>query len=252
LNDTPIILLHGLLHSREIWSELHFDNNQTVLKPDLPGFGSRAALPRFELFFEHYIEWYDTYIADASHGRPPVIVADSLSAIVILYLLQRKRLKYSHLFLIGCPFEGLPRYLRAINDLIPLGRVLSLYKIMPKSLRYFIIGKANCITLHNKNINLPLLDNCLKNSDVSTVDALIKNLVNPFKMPVESTDDITVVRGEHDKLVSKETSINLSRLLTAQYHEIKNAGHTPMLENPAQLTNLISSVIIRIRESNGI
>ena len=248
-NGPSILFIHGWLHSGERWNSIMelLSKQYTVFAPDLPGFGKSPPLDSKYITIRSYEEIIDKFIIKILHGRELfAIVADSLGALLIINLLNKGHILSKRILISGCPIDGLPSILLPFKLKGLISFSLAIIKILPNWMSKIIIKLLSLVTINKyKNIDNIIIKDAL-HAHPKTAELFFKEI---FKSDIKkiniNTNNlyITVVRGEKDRIVSRETSINLATILNANYHEIKNAGHTPMLENTSKYKNALSNLL---------
>lgn len=243
---SPILFLHGWLHSGVVWREVtdYFSSDYTTIEVDLPGFGKSSAIDSVDFSLTDYGEYLHHFISEVTHGKQkPIIVADSLSAILCLQILQEQNFRYRHLFLMGCPLDGLPFYISILSRTNSIKLFLPAVRCLPEWITTVFVKHLNFVTLWNRSINAKPLINSAKRADPRSAQNLLALISGPYK-PITNnlTENITLIRGNHDRLVQIKTLKKLSSCLNnAPIIEIPHSGHSVMLENPLKLIECISN-----------
>lgn len=281
MRNNPVVLLHGWLHSSEIWGQVKALDKKglTFLSPDLPGFGNMPLPDEHEGPVASLTIFVQRYLQGVFNQQGPcVVIADSLSGIIMLNLLTsdflqdvsvtRKQESQSrvpgahsedltfssrtdqnairHIVLLGTPVDGLPVLLRYSRKITPLQYLINRFKTVPEDIAHAIIRYGNHFTMHNRTVELGPLISGLRQADSDFSVRLFDNLMSPYEpRKIQNPENIpvTVLRGRHDKIVSAKSSRQLAHLLDASYKEIPDSGHTPMLENPQALLSIIYDIL---------
>jgi len=208
--------------------------------PDLPGFGNSKPISKNGQALVQFSEVVYHFLLNVSeNGKPPVIVADSLSAVVMLRLLSSKQLKYDKLFLLGCPANGLPGIVKGLRRFTPFHTLLTFAQHQPEKLLQFSLRYGNFLTMYNRSGDLAALIEAFKLADPESAVALFDAISEPMTETALTDISATVIRGKHDRIVTRDSSENLAILLGADYIEIEGSGHTPMIEKPKKLIQII-------------
>lgn len=247
-NGPTVLLLHGLMHSARRWGNLveTFSNGFRLYAPDLPGFGYSPPIRSQRIDLDTYAHILECLCAKLSNGREfHAVVADSLSGILVLKLLQRRKVLARRILLSGVPTSGIPSLskLAAHPKLFSLS--LSALRLLPSKIasRFIILGSF--ITVQNyKDIDEAFIDGVLE-ADPKTTSLLLKGICETRFDLVTYPDNlqIMIVRGERDKIASRKGLEQLAHHLRASYHELKNSGHTPMLESPQEFNRLVGNLL---------
>ena len=239
-----MIFLHGWLHSGNVWQHVadHFSSHFKTIAVDLPGFGSSSPLDLQNISFSEYGTYLNKFITEiTANSDEPVIIADSLSAILCLEMIKNNILKYHKLFLIGCPTDGLPFYIRLLAKSNSLRYLLPAVRILPDRAINLFIKHLNFITLWNRAIDSRPLIVSLRKADPNSAQVLLKSISNSYDLnALHYADNIIVLRGIKDQLVSRIASNKLCTALQyAAFFEISQSGHSVMLENPMELIDTV-------------
>lgn len=218
-----------------------------VYAPDLPGFGKSLPLETEHVTVDYYTRIISQLVNDfVPGGRLYGLVADSLGAIIAIELIEKRQLSNCRLLLSGCPADGLPLFLQ-------LGRIKGLVSTILKSIRrlprfmstylirFIALGTVNSL----KHVDSIIVRDALR-ADPVTAELILKELSRTRIEQINSTDAeliVAVVRGSKDLVVSRDTSLRLSRMLKAPYYEILNARHTPMLEKANDYAKILSDLL---------
>lgn len=241
-----MIFLHGWLHSGIVWDQVadHFSSHFKTIVVDLPGFGSSSPLDLNSISFSEYATYVNKFITKISaDSDAPIIIADSLSAILCLEMIKSNTLKYRKLFLLGCPVDGLPLYVRILGKSNSLHYLLSIIRIFPDWAINLFIKHLNFITLWNRKIDSRPLIESLKKADPITAQNLLMYISGSYNLnALVNAVNIIVIRGNKDHLVSRTASNKLYHTLqNASFFEITNSGHSIMLEKPMKLIVAINN-----------
>ncbi|PWN06359.1 alpha/beta fold hydrolase [Rhodohalobacter mucosus] len=241
-----MIFLHGWLHSGRVWKDIaeHFSSAFTTFEVDLPGFGKSSPIQPQNVTMTSYAEYIYHFINEVTnHTQKPVIVADSLSAILCLHILSNHKFKFRHLFLLGCPSDGLPNYIPALSKFIQLNWILRALRGLPDRVLKIFVKDLNVITLWNRSIDANPLIYSIKNVDPQSAHNLLAIMLEPYSPEINyPTSKITLLRGQYDRLAKPKTLEKLSAHLNdAPIIEIPDSGHSVMLENPLKLIECISN-----------
>lgn len=247
-NGRPVLFFHGWLHSGQIWQSMLplAAAGYRLIAPDLPGFGNSDAVTANENLFNQYCELNLQILNNfTDRDNPPAIVADSLSAVVMLILFSENELPCRHLVLLGCPSDGLPGIVKFLRKASPFSLILRAAQHQPEVILRTSLRYGNFLTMKNRNGNLNPLIRALKAADVYSSAALINEILDPMPELTPPSVPVTILRGEYDRIVSRQSSQNLANRLNAEYIEITGSGHTPMIEQPEKLMHELQQIIER-------
>lgn len=216
------------------------EQGHKLFAPDLPGFGNSEPISRNGQAFTSFSDTVYQLLKDFSKdGKEPVIIADSLSAVVMLQLFSCKKFRCQKLFLLGCPSDGLPTMIKEICKFTPFRMLLTFAQRQPKALIWFSLRYGNFITMYNRSGDLTYLIDAFKSADPVNAVALLDSILDPLPEIAPIDVPLTIVRGKHDRIVTRKSSEKLAMKLNAGYVEVEGAGHTPMIEKPDTLIQII-------------
>ena len=242
----PILFFHGWLHSGRIWQSMlpMVAGGYRLIAPDLPGFGESDAITANENLFNQYCDLNLQILNNfTDRDNPPVIVADSLSAVVMLMLFSENELPCRHLVLLGCPSDGLPGVIKFLRKATPFSLLLRAAQRQPEAILRTSLRYGNFLTMKNRNGNLNPLIHAIKSADIESSITLLDTILGPMSEFPPPTVPVTVLRGEFDRIVSRESSQKLAERLNAEYLEIQRSGHTPMIEQPETLIRNLQRIL---------
>jgi pimeloyl-ACP methyl ester carboxylesterase len=111
-----VILLHGWLHSKEIWGRIAplLSNDFRLIAIDLPGFGESPPLRKDTISISEYAQVINVALAALDRESKIIgIVADSLSGVILANAASLSSFpSVQSLAFSGCPFNGLPTALK--------------------------------------------------------------------------------------------------------------------------------------------
>lgn len=240
-----IIFLHGWLHSGKIWRNMLplTNHGYHLIAPDLPGFGKTRIFSQkkniniFSALTKKILDYF------TKENDPPIIVADSLSAVVMLRVFVESHTDCSHLILLGCPSDGLPNVVKFLRKATPFSSFLGLLKRQHPSRLHTLVRHMNILTMKHRTGNLKPLIYALKSVDIQWSIVLIDAILYPLPDIPRLSMPTTILRGEFDNIVSRKTSKVLSKKLRADYLEVKSSGHTPMIEQPEKLIGMLRKIL---------
>jgi pimeloyl-ACP methyl ester carboxylesterase len=250
--DGPIILiLHGWIASAAQWRQIiaGLPDGYTYLAVDLPGFGGSPPLPKEHINLVTYTEIISGLISSITESNKLyAIVGDSLGAILALRLLIAGRLNETHLFLCGCPSDGLPGIfkLSRVRGLVAL--YLRAIQMLPPSIANPLIKICSLVTLKNvRHIDTQMLSD-IRRTDPLTAELTAKELCNPIIddiPPQKIGDRCLIARGEKDIFVSAKSARALAERLGGDYFEFKGTRHNPKIESESKFIKNLCDFINR-------
>jgi pimeloyl-ACP methyl ester carboxylesterase len=237
----PITLvIHGWMHSSEIWSETAeiLCPMSKVVALDLPGFGMSPALHESVISLDSYAELLSDFMnAISKDNAICCIAADSLGAVLVLKVLRHACFPVRLLLLSGCPAYGLPFALRAINKRGLISKGLRMLRRLPAPLLGACIRLLSLGTVYNlKNVK-PAIVRGVSQADPLSAEKLFSDLCF-----INEADHVLggmqcphsiILRGQKDRIVSESTARRLATSLGGAYLEVPGVSHTPMVENPS-------------------
>ncbi len=217
---------------------------------DLPGFGETPPFAHEMQTIKQYAELVRRIVEKLSASEPlALIVADSLGTRVMLELLSDNSIPSKGLFLSGCPIEGLAG---KVSFLKVRGLVSNSLRVFRRAPEFIITLAPTLFSLsalrHLKHIDTDVLKAALS-SDPESVESIITELFRPFELEkIQAPREIksVIVRGKDDRIVSRSSAVELSNALGANLIELSKVGHTPMLENPREYAQAISSTLFEL------
>lgn len=233
-----VLLMHGWLHTKEIWNKVIPELLATVpqvLVIDLPGFGDSPAPPTTLQSLSDYSLMVRRLLEKISaNTQLRAVVADSFSARIILEILKEGHQWECKRFLLsGCPFDGLPWLLKLVQA-TPVPRLLvRLIKALPRWAAEAIVDSFAWYTLRKREGNMaPIYAGAIA-SDPEVARNMLRALSSRAGIPARlklKDLEIRLLRGQFDRLVSHASQARWARRLGATTIEIPGVGHTPMLE----------------------
>lgn len=244
-----ILFIHGWIHSGEVWKYVmnSLSESYKVAALDLPGFGDSPPFEQDKINIKNYSELLSNLLKENHlNSSPHMIVGDSLGGIVALHLVNQTKEITNRLLMSGCPVNGLPRLLHFFKNNKLISSSLNSIKYIPPSISSIVIKYLSLFTVNRlKNVDRSIIEG-VKKADPLTAELIFQELCSPVKndlIKIDKEIKTAVVRGEKDRVVSKESAMRLINETNAQYIEIKNTGHTPMLEAVRQYVEAIMSII---------
>ena len=243
-----VLLLHGWLHSAARWGKLMeaLSDSYSFHAVDLPGFGSSPPIHSQNIDLDVYADILQCLCAHISNGRKfHAIVADSLSGILVLKLLQEGIVPSSRIMLSGVPTAGVPFLgkFAAHPKLFYLS--LSTLRLLPKKLASRLIAYGAFVTVQRReDVDDAFIEGVLE-ADPKTAALLLKSICETRLDSITSPAGvrIVIVRGERDRVASRQSLQRAALQLQATYFEIKQSGHTPMLESPSEYNQIVLDLL---------
>lgn len=243
-----ILFLHGWLHSSHIWAETVgqlYDGFRCHLV-DLPGFGNSAPLSENEMTIGFYTDLLYEYVESFSERDMSLIVADSLSAVLVLNRVSDYRALGAKILIMGAPYKGIPLPFSLLGKMKLIYPLLRTVQLLPSRIQNYLVKSFSFVTLkYSKSCTVGLIVS-FKKADPLTAHKLFNELLNPaIPMPsnFNKPSGIYVLRGEYDKIFPKKSADVLSSALQAKMITIINSAHSPMIENTSDFSMEIKKIV---------
>jgi pimeloyl-ACP methyl ester carboxylesterase len=243
-----VVVLHGWLHSASRWTKLleQLSGSFRLYAPDLPGFGASPPIQSHAITLSCYAAIIENLcVALSRKNELHAVIADSLGGLLVIKLLQRGVFLAPRLILSGVPTKGVPR-IRALARYSWIGSAwLRGIKLLPSRMAKSVIALGSLSTMRRiSNVDQTLIEGVL-DADPRTAALLLKEMsearVDSLTRPHRV--QIAILRGEADRITRRADLQRLATQLEASYHEVRHAGHTPMLEAPEEYGLLISELL---------
>ncbi len=235
----PVILfVHGLMGSAGVWDSVvsKLPEGYRAVAVDLPGFGESPPFSSDKQTIHDYGILLRNLTEELSEKQPlALIVADSFGARVVLDMLKGDTLRADSIVLSGCFIEGVPKMFSFLKRKRLVSNLLKFARLVPAS---FIVATLKVIPIsqlrHLRKIDSQVVNLALR-SDPETVESLLRELFCPFMLSsikANLNNQIVLIRGELDNIVSEGSAKQLGKVLGAQVIGLPKVGHTSMLEDP--------------------
>lgn len=239
-----MLLLHGWMHSGERWRNILplLAGHYALVAVDLPGFGNSPALKKRSYSLREYSEVVREVVDQEAPQGYDAIVADSLGAVLVLDWLSSGVLPTKRVLVSGCPADGVSIVPRAVRSQGLVSAALALSRAMPSRLAAVPVRLSARNTFHQRALVDDILQRDARRASPHAAGLLLHALGAYRYEPVPTPGDIrfVVVRGQHDRVVSKACAERLAASLQATLLEIPDVGHTPMVEDPEMYVEAIS------------
>ncbi|SNX71276.1 lysophospholipase [Bacillus oleivorans] len=235
-----IIIVHGAFehHGRYRWLvEMWRSNGFNVLMGDLPGQGMTSRSNRGHIdSFDEYIEEVEGWVHEAAKWELPVfIMGHSMGGLVVIRLLQEKKLPILAAAILSSPCLGLIWHPSKFLETLSLG--LNIFapklKVNPQLAVDFA---TNNIEVQNSDVNDSLY---IRKVSVRWYRELVQAMKQAFEN-VNKTADIPflVMQGGNDKIVDKlavRSWIDRAALKEKHFKEWENCYHEIFSESKREL-----------------
>nr|HET6902985.1 alpha/beta fold hydrolase [Ktedonobacteraceae bacterium] len=223
---TPIILIHGLGNSAEIWSSLIplLSKDFLVYAPDMPGFGKTPLAPEGVTIRTHV--QYLKHFIDAL-GYPHVtLVGNSLGGWIATQYAAAYPANVEHLYLLNS--AGLRR--EEMNSPYAVSR-----------------AEAQRSANHILGFSFPLpgfvLDDIVRTSQMTAYSGFVKGYDRQEELEsVLSLVQVptTIIWGERDKIFPVSCAYDLQTgIANAELRLLPNVGHMPQVQAPFEVARII-------------
>lgn len=231
--DGVLVLVHGLGTSSSTWINILPEiRNMRILAPDLPGFGFSPAPEKIPTLHQ-YEDWLARFL-DATAPGPFTLVGHSMGGwITVMYALRHEN-RANHLVLIntaGMYYDGVDSLrdafvLHSTRDTrVLLDRIWVRYPWYFRPFTPFVFRDL-------VRRRVPEIVGNVRREDF--VDTGLGNLSIP----------VSVIWGLGDKLIAPDALRILEEKLSPhRIHTIKNSGHVPQLQAPAELLTILRSIL---------
>jgi pimeloyl-ACP methyl ester carboxylesterase len=145
----------------------------------------------------------------------------------------------------GVPTAGIPFLGKLAAHPKLLYLTLSGLRMLPKRIASKLIIYGSFVTvLRPKDVDEALIEGVLE-ADPKTAAELLKSICETRLDSVSCPERvrIVVVRGERDRIASRQSLEKLALALQASYYEINQSGHTPMLESPTDYNRIVLDLL---------
>ena len=224
---TPIVLIHGIGNSAEIWSSLvlRLSREYLVYAPDLPGFGKTPPAPEGFNIATHVL--YLKRFLD-SLGYPQVtLVGNSLGGWIATRFAIANPERVNHLYLLNS--AGLRR--EQMNSPYAVDRIaaqLSANHMLgyPRPLPGFILDAIVRVS------QMPAYTNFVKGYDIQEE---LDSVLSQVQVPT------TIIWGEQDKIFPITCAYDLhTGIANSELVLLPDVGHLPQLQASAKVAEIIS------------
>lgn len=248
LGTGPLALfVHGWNHAGAVWHPVmeELKTSFELLAIDLPGCGRSPPLPAAKATIAMYARVIQSLVAHVTATRRlAALIGDSLGAVLVLS--SPDPAPAECLLVSGCPAMGLPHPLRALGAPGLISSSLQLLRVAPKALSASVCRLLALGTVHRLKDVHPTQIAAILSSDPVTAERLFRELVrfrgiSPARLPMRTRG--VVLRGAHDRVVSRAASQELASALGASFIEIEGVGHTPMLEAPSRYAAILHDLL---------
>lgn len=240
-NGPKVLLVHGWLDTSLRWRRLgeYLSSHYEIWALDLPAFGQTSAIPLRYTTLEIYAEILEKFIAHvAKENGLHSLVGHSMGGLLSLLALKNSRCFTKRLIVCGASVTGIG-YLKSLTaHTNTVTNCLMAFQTLPTMLRRSIIKLGSFLSFRSpraaKNESRDLGD-----VDAPAAASLLKqvcacNLLYQLQLPASPIPSVNVLvmRGRYDPFTSHVAYVQLAEILGGTFYEFRDAGHSPMVEQP--------------------
>lgn len=246
-NNKSIIFIHGFPYDHTMWKEQidELSKNYFCVTYDIRGLGESPAGDG-QYTMEQFVDDLEIIIDELKIDKP-VICGLSMGGYITLRALERMQDKFSAAIL--CDTRSV-----ADNNEGKLKRATAIKRINTEGLAPFVNDFIrNCFAEdYKKNKETELMKIIEKSSTFNPVG--VKGCLLAMLSRTDTTQNLNNIKiptllicGEKDSLTPPSLMKEMfHKIPTAEFIEIKNAGHMTPIENPEEVNNSIKSFLIKI------
>lgn len=148
----------------------------------------------------------------------------------------------------GCPVDGLPAHISSIKNLNIIKNGLSTLDAIPNWASKSLLRVLSLGTVYRfEDVKDDLVESVLQ-AEPRTSEMMFREIADysfdPKQVPESNLAlDVSVVRGEWDRVTSESENRDLANQLDGTYREIPKVGHTPMIEAPQAYAKIVKGEI---------
>ncbi len=254
----PVVFLHNGGSSHTIWRHQlsHLARSHEVFGVDPPGYGASMA-PAGGWALANYVDFLDAFVADVA-GAPVHLVGNCMGSAISLAFAQRDHDAVRTLVLVnpltgatlstgwlgGLPWlrRRAPGLTRALSEAVSRPR---LPRIAGELALRFQLGQAGSRTgLHR---DPELLACYARPGQMRALAGIIDDPVGYRELddiPVEPLPPTCTIWGTRNRVLSANAGRKLNERLRPERAEfLERAGHLPMLEEPARVSDIVERFV---------
>lgn len=236
----PLLILHGFRGNHLGFTEVAKKLEATGYKvyiPDLPPAGNYD-LPAYTA--NAYAQFVADYIKKQNLDHP-VLIGHSMGSIIAAATARKFPKLINDRLILLSPISNKPA--RFFASLTPLTTLLPNKAIGYISTKYLYVPKSQAnLKSILKTTYLCGADCVSKKAGFSSAKFSATHSIADF-LPAPGNFQITLISGEHDRLIPKKQTDALARRLNAKNIYLKNSGHLINYEKPAELSETILQIL---------
>lgn len=235
VSKPDIVLVHGFRGSpiglESIGKELE-KHGYTVHIPPIPPFGGAKKLKKYTP--ETYAEYLVEYLK-ANRIERPVLIGHSMGSIIVAAMISLYPELVHHKSILLSPISR--RTAAPLRIVAPLSAVLPRRAIDKITTRYLFVPRDK----HLLQQVLEITDHCSNDQPPEKLEVLsaaafsTRYSVGDF----ETDQDLLLLAGEKDRLVSKKQTLKLADKLNAEAEFLPGCGHLHNYEKPQETAQKI-------------
>lgn len=255
---TALVLLHGVLDSASGWNDLCRATSRPCIAIDLGGFGESdlPAQPSFAAYADDVIVALDDLGCEDY-----VLVGHSLGGAVATLIAEHRPGQVRALVLLAP--AGFGRVPLAEMISLPGVRIVA-RRVLPLTLtsRAAVAATYRTVISNGRDASDEVLERILDKRGalvpgaVEATKAVVRGGLSAHALHrrrVAYDGDVTVVWGDHDRVVPAAHAAGVARALPqAQFHTWSGMGHHPQVERPAELAELIENACRRAETARAL
>jgi len=264
-HEQLVFCLHGFSDSADTWRPLMAQLallGHPVVAVDLPGFGcadwppaGHPLIPELERFAAEAI------VAASQNGRRPLVVGNSLGALIALRLAARGNPPIGGVAALSPAGFGFSAALLYLSPFVPLLAAMGRRTPVPTALLRMSVTIAYRQSLGRRQFSKEAVSRYVshlgsRSQFFDRLDAGRRLALEMEALELEWLDSIdcpvTLIWGDRDRLTPVVAGARLlERLPTADLTVLRGCGHCPQLEAPAEVAGLLDD-FSRLAELRGV
>ena len=221
----PLLILHGWGSSSEKWQkigELLVQKGMRVIIPDLPGFG-KSEEPQKAWNLDDYCDFVEEFIKILNLDKFYLLGHSFGGSLAVKFSLQHPE-KVAKLFLVSA---ACVRKKSLKNKLFKF--ISRFFKIKPLFLRKFFYRKSDYLSVRG----------VMKETYLKVIEEDLSDVLEKVKIPT------MIIWGAKDKITPiKQAKLIKIKIRNSELKIIPNIGHSPHLEAPEKLGDLVSQELL--------
>lgn len=232
LNETPVIFLHGVYFDHKLWkNHIHSINDRTVITIDMPLHGKSQEDVKNGWNLEDCAQMLVDILNNLEIPRV-IAVGHSWGSMTILRAASKYPERFASIGLCNMPFQATSQKQKILQH---LQHALLLFRnFYTKQAAKALFAKTSLKENPSLLEQLKRPMNLLSNEQIREIDQTV------ILKPTDSSDLIQALKVKAYAINGKEDFVSTSLYLETI---IVNGGHVSPLENPNEVSNLITKLI---------